>query len=95
MQSVEQQILSRIYGTGRDWIFSQSDFADLGTRAAIDKSLQRLDAKGTIRRVIRGIYYYPKYSKMLNVTMGPDMDTAMPPSQRATVAVLHPAPYRT
>lgn len=74
MQSVEQKILSRIYGTGRDWIFSQSDFADLGTRAAIDKSLQRLDAKGTIRRVIRGIYYYPKFSKMLNVTMGPDVD---------------------
>lgn len=74
MQAVESKILSRIYGTGRGWVFSQSDFADLGTRAAIDKSLQRLDAKGTIRRAIRGIYYYPKHSKQLNITLRPDID---------------------
>jgi hypothetical protein len=74
MQSIENKIVSRIYGTGRGWTFSQSDFADIGTRAAIDKSLQRLGAKGTIRRVTRGIYDYPKFSERLNVTVGPDVD---------------------
>lgn len=74
MQAVENKIVSRIYGTGRGWAFSQSDFADVGTRAAIDKALQRLAGKGTVRRVMRGIYHYPEYSKRLNLTLGPDMD---------------------
>jgi hypothetical protein len=73
MQTIEQKIVSRIYGKGRGWIFSQSDFADIGSRAAIDKSLQRLVAKGTIRRVIRGIYDYPEYSDFLKTTLGPDV----------------------
>jgi hypothetical protein len=74
VQSVDSKIVSRIYGTGRGWAFSQSDFADLGTRAAVDKSLQRLAAKGTIRRVMRGLYDYPEYSKRLKVIMGPNVD---------------------
>ena len=74
MQSVEQKVVSRIYGTGRGWAFSQSDFADLGSRVAISKSLQRLAAKGTIRRAIRGIYDYPESSKRLNVMLNPDLD---------------------
>jgi hypothetical protein len=74
MHTVEDKIVSRIYGTGRGWSFSQSDFSDLGARAAIDKSLQRLAAKGTIRRLIRGIYDYPEFSKRMNATLGPEMD---------------------
>lgn len=74
MQSIENRILSRIYGRGRGWVFSQSDFSDLGSRAAVDKALQRLNAKGTIRRVIRGVYHYPEYSKRLGSTLGPGID---------------------
>jgi len=74
VQSIENKMVSRIYGSGRGWAFSQSDFADIGKRAAIDKSLQRLGAKGTIRRVMRGIYDYPEQSKRLNATLGPDVD---------------------
>jgi len=74
MQSVEQKIVSRIYGTGRGWTFSQSDFADLGTRASMDKALQSLVAKGTIRRVTRGIYDYPKLSKRVDTMLNPDID---------------------
>lgn len=74
MQPIENRIRSRIYGTGRGCAFSQADFADLGTRAAIDKSLQRLAAKGTVRRVMRGIYDYPKQSKKLGRELSPDLD---------------------
>jgi hypothetical protein len=74
VQSVEDKIVSRIYGTGRGWAFSQSDFADLAVRAAIDKALQRLAGRGTIRRVMRGIYDYPEHSKRLQLTLGPGMD---------------------
>lgn len=55
-QSIENTVLSRIYGTGRGWAFSKRDFPQLGSRAAIDLSLHRLLKKGVIRRVIRGIY---------------------------------------
>lgn len=73
-QSIEEQILSRVYGRGRGWAFSQKDFVSLGTRSAIDKAFERLLEKGTIRRVIRGIYDYPKYSTLLKQELSPDLD---------------------
>lgn len=73
-QSVENNVVSRIYGTGRGWAFSQTDFNGLGTRSAIDVALYRLLARGTIRRVIRGIYDYPKFSEALARELSPDID---------------------
>ena len=74
MQSIEDKIVSRIYGRGRGWVFSQKDFSNLGRREAIDVSLYRLKKKGTIRRVIRGIYEYPKNSMFLKKELSPDID---------------------
>lgn len=65
MQSIENKIVARIYGNGRGWVFSQIDFADLGGRSTIDWSLSRLEKRGTIRRLLRGIYYYPQESTLL------------------------------
>jgi hypothetical protein len=73
MQSIDSQVISRIYGHQRGWAFSKNDFVDLGGDAAIRKALSRLEAKGTIRRVIRGMYDYPRISTLLNETMGPDL----------------------
>jgi hypothetical protein len=64
-QAIENKIISRVYGNGRGWAFSQADFADLGTRSAIDSALHRRAREGLIRRVIRGIYDYPRHSKAL------------------------------
>lgn len=72
--TIENKVLSRVYGNGRGWAFSQVDFSGLGTRSAIDVSLHRLVARGTIRRVMRGVYDYPMDSKMLGRTLSPDMD---------------------
>ncbi len=55
------------------WSFSQKDFAGLGSRKAVDMALLRLTNKTTIRRVIRGIYDYPRYSELLDKEMGPDI----------------------
>jgi hypothetical protein len=71
---IENQIVSRIYGHGRGWSFSTIDFSPLGSRTAIDVSLHRLLKKGIIRRVIRGIYDYPKYSELLKQDLSPDID---------------------
>ncbi|HEX9666416.1 MAG TPA: DUF6088 family protein [Thermodesulfobacteriota bacterium] len=74
MQSIENKVISRIYGNGRGWAFFKNDFADLGNANTIDKVLSRLLDKGHIRRVIRGIYDYPKYSKLLEQDLSPDVD---------------------
>jgi len=73
-QSVDKKVVARIYGKGRGWAFSPSDFVDLGSREAIYTALHRLERKGTIRRVLRGIYDYPRYSELLRETLGPDID---------------------
>ncbi len=73
-QSIENKVISRIYGNGRGWAFSPKDFSDLGTRSSIDVALHRLLAKETIRRVIRGIYDYPRFSERLKRTLSADVD---------------------
>ena len=74
MQSIDNKLVSRIYGHQRGWVFSKNDFLDLGSDAAIRKALSRLEIKGTIRRVLRGVYDYPRISTLLNEPMGPDLD---------------------
>lgn len=46
-------------------IFTASDFAHLGSRAAIDQTLSRLTRAGVIRRLGRGIYDHPKVSPLI------------------------------
>ena len=60
MQSIDNKIISRIYGKGRGWCFTPKSFSDLGSPESIRISLFRLSKKGTIRRLSRGLYDYPK-----------------------------------
>lgn len=74
MKGIENKVISRIYGHQRGWAFLKNDFSDLGSDAAIRQALTRLVAKETIRRVLRGVYDYPKMSSLLNTPMEPDLD---------------------
>lgn len=74
MQAIETKIINRIYGNGRGWAFSRNDFVDLGSNSSIEQGLSRLCIKGRIRRVIRGLYDYPKRSKLLGGFLSPDID---------------------
>ncbi len=65
MQSIDNKIKNRIYGTGRGSVFTPSDFVDLGSRVAVDKALSRLAAKGTLRRLARGLYDFPRQDAQL------------------------------
>jgi hypothetical protein len=69
-ENTGKTIVSRMYGHGRGWAFSAKDFHDLGR---VDMALVRLYEANTIRRVIRGIYDYPRYSKLLEQDMAPDL----------------------
>ncbi len=73
-QSSENRILKRIRGTGSGWAFSPRDFLDLGERPTIDSALHRLAQKAQVRRVIRGIYDYPRFSELLGQQLSPDID---------------------
>lgn len=53
---IERTILARIKSREADWVFSPTDFIDLGGRDAVDKALSRMSASGAIRRVARGLY---------------------------------------
>jgi len=60
VKSIESQIVNKIKRRGRGSVFLPTDFLDIGSREAIDIALHRLKKKGTIRRLARGIYDYPK-----------------------------------
>jgi len=83
MQAIDDRLISRIYGTGRGSAFTQNDFLDLGGRDAVDKALSRLAAKGTIRRLARGLYEYPRQHPELG-TLSPDIQKVA-----KTLAVKH------
>jgi hypothetical protein len=71
-QSIDSQILAAIHGCGRGFVFVPTDFLDLGSREAVDIALHRLVRKGTIRRIARGVYDFPKEHPVL----GPLQPTA-------------------
>jgi hypothetical protein len=73
MQAIEQKILSRIYGRGRGWVFSKTDFVAEFSETNIHKALSSLTKAGTIRRVFLGVYDYPRQSDLLG-QLSPDID---------------------
>jgi len=74
MQSLDKKMRSRIQGTGRGWCFTPNAFLDLAGKDAIWVALSRLVQKGTIRRLARGLYDYPRQHPKLGL-LAPDPDT--------------------
>lgn len=71
--STDNKVKSRIYGNRRGWVFTPKHFQDLGTDAAIDSTLRRMKAVGTIRQLARGLYDYPVQDPVLG-TITPSID---------------------
>jgi hypothetical protein len=70
---IDRAMLARIQARGDGWVFSASDFVDLGTRHAVDKALSRMAAAGTIRRAARGLYDVPRQHPIVG-TPAPSVD---------------------
>jgi hypothetical protein len=64
-QAIDSRILASIHGRGRGSVIVPADFLDIGSREAVDLSLHRLARKGTIRRLARGVYDFPKEHPVL------------------------------
>jgi DNA-binding GntR family transcriptional regulator len=69
MQSIEEQIERLVLDKPRGTLFFPEDFEHTGSSEAIRKALQRLENKGSIRRVAHGIYVRPKESSYIGEVM--------------------------
>ena len=68
---LRSQLLARV-ATEPDEVWVPNDFADLGNRHAIDKTLQRLVASGDLRRIDRGLYDRPRMNDLTGRPTVPD-----------------------
>lgn len=72
MSDLKAKISARVAsdGPGRVWV--PTDFAQFGTRDAIDKALQRMVLAGELRRIDRGLYDKPVINKLTQRPTTPD-----------------------
>ena len=68
---LKARILARIKSTP-DSVWTPADFAAIASRAAVDKTLQRLVAGGDLRRIDRGLYDRPRRNTLTGRTTVPD-----------------------
>ena len=72
MTGIPAKIMKRVQRHGRgSRVYTPKDFVDLGGRAAVDQALSRLMKDGRLRRVGRGLYDYPRQSKLLGQAVPP------------------------
>ena len=71
--SVESRVAQQVHRSARGTVFTPDSFATLGSRSAIDKALQRMAARGELRRLSRGLYDKPRKDEMLG-TLWPSVD---------------------
>jgi Family of unknown function (DUF6088) len=78
----------RVRGRGK-WVFTPKDFLGLGRRAAIDQALSRLVLRGKLRRIGRGLYDFPRQSKILKGAAPASLDaTVQAISRRDRIRVM-------
>src|SRR3984893_11137140 len=76
MQTMRNQIATRIERLGYGKAFSAKDFLDIASRTTIDVMLAELATDGKIRRIRRGLYDMPKVNPALGGKLSPDIDEA-------------------
>ena len=65
MSTISKLIYDRIENMDREMVFVASDFSDLADINTVWQVLSRLEQKEKIKRIIRGVYYRPRYSELL------------------------------
>ena len=69
-----KEIQNRIGAAPDGTIFIVSDFADVADSETIRRNLNRLVQAGTLRRILKGVFEKPKYSKLLAEYVAADPD---------------------
>jgi Family of unknown function (DUF6088) len=74
LNSIDTQISRHIQRCARGSVFLPDTFAAFGSRAAVDKALQRLVKEGKLRRLSRGLYDKPRHDDLLGI-LWPSVDS--------------------
>ena len=67
-----QEIRNRIEAAKIGSVFVASDFADITEAKRVSEYLARLSSDNTVKCVMRGVYYKPEYSMLLDEYIAPD-----------------------
>jgi hypothetical protein len=69
---LKARILDRMRRHSLIRVWTPNDFLNLGSRAGVDKALQRLAADRKIRRIDRGLYDLPRVNQLTGKPTSPD-----------------------
>ena len=69
-----KQIYNRIISEKPQKVFVISDFCDLMDYGTAKKSLSRLENNNKIQKIMRGVYYNPRYSQLIQEYEKPSVD---------------------
>ncbi len=75
--NASDQISALINAAGPGRVWAPADFAQFGNRDAIDKTLQRMVARGGLRRIDRGLYDLPAVNRLTKRPTMPDYRTVI------------------
>ena len=83
--NLRSRLLARVAANpGKVWV--PADFADLGNRATVDKTLQRLVSAGDLRRIHRGLYDCPRPNALTGQPTVPNYHSVIRAVTRRTQA---------
>lgn len=72
MPPLKSLIMQRIGQDTKSTVWTPVDFLHLGSRDAVDKTLQRLVINGDLRRIDRGLYDQPRLNALTKQLAAPD-----------------------
>ena len=87
-ESVEKTVDKTISNHKRGKIFFPSNFSEFGSSSAVRQALNRLEDKGRLVRLAKGIYLYPKKHKILGVLQPSIEEIALAISKRDKARII-------
>lgn len=66
MSNYRLEIKDKIDGFPKNTVFIANDFFDIADYETVRKNLNRMVEKGDIKRVLKGIYYKPRYIEIID-----------------------------
>lgn len=89
--SIQDALLNQIRRQGSGKVFTPKDFLDFGSREAVDQALSRLVRDGSLQRLGRGLYHYPRINPRLRIAVAPDTDEIAAAIARQTGSRIAPS----